>query len=210
MTTNQTIKDLVNQKFDFISQKIDNLSNLKDLETKIGYRGISEEGGYGSSEGIGIYIADDEELAQNFVGNNGKIFKVTYVKPLNPLIVYNQRLPILHYDDDDIPLIFSESIKENDTEWIKLHKQSAKNIDLFNIDRWWDDSNLYKWIDELTKLIKQKGYDAVQITSGYEWTVLLYPNYIIDSKLIKVVCPECGSIISPYKELCPICKSKIE
>jgi len=30
MTTHQTIKEFINQKFDPISQKIDNLSNLKD------------------------------------------------------------------------------------------------------------------------------------------------------------------------------------
>jgi len=115
--SDKSIKNIVDKEFDPISEKIDKINNY--YETEVGYKGTSYKEivtdtivtkGWYATEVIGIYLSKNYELATHF-GEN--VFEVTYSNPLNPLIVHNERLPILHYDDDDTPIFFNEPIKEN-------------------------------------------------------------------------------------------------
>ena len=139
-------------------------------QINIGYRANSNSpNSFAGTEGNGIYVARDIELAQ-FFGN--KIVKIEYKQPRKPLIVDEEPLPILQEDYD----IFAP-ITSNDSEWIRINKQAIQEVGLTQEE--WDQT---KACQSLTNLLKKNGYDMVRVTSGGEsWDVLLDPSLIISS-----------------------------
>ena len=155
------------------SQKMkpDNVLNLlKQDDILEGYRGESvTKIGFGATEGKGLYLAKNKDLAQ-FFSETGKVEKITIKKPKNPLVVNEEPLPILH---DDFPLY--DPIKPSDSKWIKLNKQAAINAKARGVDE--NNWNPDIVAEELTKLLKKEGYDAVDVTSGGDsWVVVLDPK----------------------------------
>jgi len=139
-----------------------------------GYRGVMPEGGpsFGATEGHGVYIAKKKGTASFF--SLGKTKKIQYRQPLNPLIVNEEVLPILQEDE-----VIFQPIESTDSAWIRLNKQAALNIGITD-ETWGQQSD--ELTAELTQLILDAGYDAVDVTSGGEsWVALLKPELMTAS-----------------------------
>jgi len=121
-----------------------------------------------STEGQGLYVSKGKDLAR-FFGEDMK--KVYYKKPMNPLIVNNEPMIILSegmWPGGDI----FDPIISSDSEWVKLNKMAAREAGM--TDENWDQGKISM---ALTRLLKEKGYDAVYvIAAGEEWVVLLDRN----------------------------------
>ncbi len=163
------------------------IESLKPKEKILtGYRGTVGEsfiGGGPATEGEGIYLSTNLDIS-GYVGKKGKIWKVKYKQPKNPLIVKDKDpLPLLDMD----PIMF-EPIKSSDSEWIKFNKQAVINTKQKN-DASFDLSIVAK---ELTKLIKEKGYDAVSVRKANNievWDVLLDNKLLISKEIIETQKP---------------------
>ena len=141
-----------------------------------GYRGDMEGvgGSFGATEGNGVYIAKGKSMA-SFFSVRGKVNKIYYRQPLNPLIVNEEPLPLLQE-----PPEMMEPISPTDSAWMKLNKQAILNTGTTNENY---GRNHNKIVAELTSLMLEAGYDAVDVTSaGDSWVVLLDQNLIESSK----------------------------
>lgn len=144
-----------------------------------GYRGVMPEGSYsfGSTEGNGIYLGKTPADAE-FFSQEGKTKKFTYRKPLNPLIVDEEPLFILNEDPE-----IMEPIKKGDSKWTRFNKQARINAGVTN-ENWGKKQDALT--AELTRLILDAGYDAVDITTmGQSWVVLLKPELMTASGFTK-------------------------
>lgn len=143
----------------------------KIATVNIGYRG--GQGGVIGTEGNGIYVAKNKELAEWF---GPPIFEVTYNEPSKPLVVNEEPLPLLDERFD----IFAP-ISPQDSFWIQLNKQAVINTKL--TQQKWNDKTA---ADELTRLLKENGFDAVRVISGRRsWDVLLNPSLIVSQRQIE-------------------------
>jgi diguanylate cyclase (GGDEF)-like protein len=168
----EAIKQSIKELNDHILQNPTDLeSKKKDQEWSVGYR--SEGGKLTGSEGNGIYISKKKSLAREF----GDAHPIRYRNPRNPLIVNNEILPILTESD-----VLEEPISSDDTEWMRLNKHAFQNAKKELGDKW-DDEVV---AEELTRLLKDKGYDAVDIIQGKDnWLVLLNQDLVRNSITMK-------------------------
>jgi len=137
-------------------------SAIREILT--GYRG--GKGGFGASEGKGLYVSRSPGLASAF----GDVSEVKYLEPENPLIVDQERVPIM---DDEFD-IFAPAV-DSDSEWIRMNKEAAQASRKRGVteDKWDDDIVS----DELTRIIRGAGYDAVDmINDNDRWHVLFDPT----------------------------------
>ena len=143
-----------------------------------GHRGESAHGakdnGFGSSEGVGLYISRTEQDAGFF----GKTRPIHFPTPKNPLIVdedlAGDTIPLLHEEDEIWPHILGHKPAPTDSVWIKAHVLAAKRIGL--TEETWEEK-----IDQLpravTDILLQMGHDAIYARSaGMQWAVLLVPE----------------------------------
>jgi len=144
--------------------------DAKPGEVMEGFRGTPADkpqgASFGGSEGKGIYIADNEDLAGFF----GDVKPITFQRPKKPLIVDEEPLYLLYEGFDASGKdIISGAIKKTDSEWTKLNKM-AFHASQKELGRW-DAEDV---AERLTSLMKARGYDAVRVSSdGQKWTVLL-------------------------------------
>lgn len=137
---------------------------LESVEKRIsGYRGTGAKHSFGSSEGIGLYVAKDKSLAKFF----GDIKKVSFTPLKKPFNIFNEPLLILTEDDE-----LEEPIKDGDSDWFKYCKKSFQLWE--KSKKKWDAELVSK---HLTELLKKDGYDGTHVKSNKEeWFVLFYPN----------------------------------
>jgi len=127
-----------------------------------------EIGHEAASEGVGLYVTRDIKLAEGF----GEVKKVVYKKPKKPLNVIDEELPIMHESD-----ILFEPIKSTDSVWIRANKEATKRAKVTDTD--WRPGDIAV---ELTNVLKEQGYDAVNIDSAGKWTVILDKSLISKTK----------------------------
>ena len=171
-----------NRILDFLENKKSKdfgVEHVAKTETKVvsyrGGRGLNKNLGKGSAgtEGKGLYVSSSATFAEQF----GDVRAVTHSKPKNPLVVKNEPLPLLH---EEYPIF--DSIKDTDSEWIKLNKQAAINTGNTKPEGF----SVSEVSAELTKLAKNEGYDAIKIESGGDkWTVLIDESLYKDTKVNK-------------------------
>lgn len=147
--------------------------------TLTGYRGESKpstpeadaDNGFGSSEGIGLYVARNEDDAFFF----GPARKVNFPLPEKPLVVdedgTGEPIPMLDEENAVWSHIWSHKESPTDSDWIKAHVRAAKKIGLTE-DTWVEK------IDDLPRALTDEmlamGYDAVYVRSGgMEWANIL-------------------------------------
>ena len=126
---------------------------------------ITKTVGYTATEGEGYYVSSHQPTLDFFSSKPGtEIKSVSYEKPRNPI-----RADYLYLLNENPEI--EKPIKASDSEWLKLNKQAYQNVGK------WDVEKINK---ELTKLLKEKGYDAVEVQkeAGNEFTVLLDENLI--------------------------------
>jgi len=148
----------------------------KGEDVLYGYRGENGSGNpdnnFGSTEGVGLYIAKLERDAEFF----GKSRKVAFPKPKRPLVVDEdaggETIPMLNEEAEDLwQRILTHKSDPQDSDWIKAHVAAAKKIGLTE-DTWGD--KIEELPRALTDVLLQKGYDSVYVRSGgMEWAVLL-------------------------------------
>ena len=151
------------------------IGSVIDSDVIAGYRGENGNGqadnGYGSSEGIGLYIAKDKSESGMF----GKSRRVHFPKPKRALIVDEDAggdtIPMLNEESDVWQRIFSHQPSKTDSDWIKAHILAAKRIGM--TEETWGEK-----IDDLpraiTDIMLHMGYDAVYVRSGgMEWVNIL-------------------------------------
>lgn len=143
-----------------------------------GFRGNPGTGvSFGATEGKGVYVSKDQELAGFFAGDEGLVgdIKFRWPKQTEVLSVINEPLPLL---DETYPLF--DPIKKTDSEWIKLNKEAATNVGATS-KNWPRTSG--KVEVELDRLIRAKGYKVVDIEGGFNnsWVVVL-DNSLIQSE----------------------------
>jgi hypothetical protein len=142
----------------------------------IGYRGENGNGqadnNFGSSEGVGLYLARDEKDTSFF----GKARRVNFPKPKNPLVVdqdgKGDNIPMLEEGNDEIwDHIWSHKPDPQDSDWVKAHVLAAKQLGMTRENsEGWDTKLPRALTDELLAM----GHDAVYVRSGgMEWVVLL-------------------------------------
>jgi hypothetical protein len=146
------------------------------VKTKIGYRGERSGGekGHGvtGTEGNGTYVADNERLAEFF----GDVVRIEFIPPKNPLVVNEEPLYLLLEADE-----LFEPIDPKDSVWTKANKEATKRSGV--TDEHWNPS---KVAEELTAVLKEWGYDGVEVTSGGEsWTVLFDPSAVVKKEAIR-------------------------
>jgi len=123
--------------------------------------------GRGNTEGDGLYVAKEPELAHQF-GNEKQLY---FSQPKKVLNVDEEPLHLLHETEE-----ITQPIKSNDSEWTRLNKQAYINTQKTS----GGEPDAVQVGHELTRLMKNAGYDAVRVKSGgEEWAVLL------DKSLIK-------------------------
>ena len=146
--------------------------NIISNDLIIAFRGISDtplvkriDPNVMATEGVGIYVTTNKKFAESF----GKLKKIIYKKPNNPLNVVNEELPLLFESDT-----LMDPIKSTDSIWIKSNKEAIKNSGVTDED--WRPGDVAK---ELSNILKEKYYDAVDISCGSEsWTVILDKSLI--------------------------------
>jgi len=139
-----------------------------------GYRGVNTSGyGFGSTEGKGVYISMERELAQWFAGDEGQVKKVKFAEPKKPLFVNNEELYLLSESD-----ALEEPPKKSDSPWLAANKWAVAEAYKETGGKW--DMDLAA--DYLTKRLKAQGYDSVLVRSGGEqWVVLFDAGGIKDA-----------------------------
>jgi hypothetical protein len=144
-----------------------------------GYRGENGSGSadnnFGSTEGVGLYIAKLKKDAEWFGGAR----RVAFPQPKRPLVVDEDAggevIPMLNEESEVWESILAHKADATDSAWIKAHAAAAKQIGLTE-DTWGEK------IDQLpralTDVLLQQGYDAVYVRSGgMEWiNILAKPN----------------------------------
>jgi hypothetical protein len=158
-------------------------SEPETQELRTGYRSGGNTKGmaplFGNTEGNGVYIAHEKETAQFFSGGR-RVDTIKYRAPKKPLIVNEEPLPLLN---EDFPLY--DAIKKSDSEWIRLNKiaaAQAKTLHGVSKDKY--DGTVIG--NELTKLMRGRGYDAVDVTSGGEKWIVLLDDSLLDVSKKKV------------------------
>jgi hypothetical protein len=151
-------------------------ASLKEDGILYGYRGENGNGqadnNFGSSEGIGLYLAKTEEDTAFF----GKARMVNFPQPKRPIIVDEdggiETIPLLNEEAEaQWNRIFSHQTRPGDSDWMKAHILAAKRIGLTE-DTWLEKIDAYP--RALTDKLLTMGYDAVYVRSGgMEWVNLL-------------------------------------
>lgn len=113
--------------------------------------------GTSATEGEGLYVSKGKELADFFAGK-GPVTDVEFITPRNPIKATETYI----LDEADIIM---KPIKATDDEWLRLNKQAVINSGVTDVD--WDVAKLNR---ELTRLVKDAGYDAVD---AGDWWVLM-------------------------------------
>ncbi len=144
---------------------------LTAQQHNVAYRGINPGGPGGSgTEGNGIYATHHFQRAE-FFGDT--ILKIVYRNPQKMLIVEeSDPLPLLFEDE-----IIEEEIQPTDSEWIKLNKLAFQNVGE------WNPTAI---MVELTNLMRQAGYDLVDVHHLDGWIVILDPGLIISQEPVEV------------------------
>ena len=154
------------------------------------------------TEGEGIYISRTIEFARVF---GPEIEVVEYFEPENPLVVHNEPLYLL---EDDFQLF--APIRENDSVWTRLNKQAAegqshKSSRDYCQSMFTPEAGDYV-AKELTKLIREAGYDAVRIIfekltiegNPTCWDVLLNPDLVIKRHPLKTALIDISALEMEY------------
>lgn len=143
-------------------------------EIMTGWRGQHTETlypttGQSATEGEGYYMFDTKKDAENWF-NAKYIFEIKYKKPKKQINIdfLGGHNSFLMWDLSDE---LFEPIKDTDNEWIKFHKIATQKY----------GENLELCIKELTRLLKEAGYDTIVIDDEPYWTVLLDPSLIIST-----------------------------
>lgn len=122
--------------------------------------------GPSATEGTGLYVSTSKKFTDRFGTSKGVNFRY----PRNPLDVIDESVPILEGNHR-----LWDPITDADTEWMRLNKQAVKNLDISKPEGWQHmiirDTETAKMLrthqpklgDELARLSKAKGYDAVHI-----------------------------------------------
>ena len=127
--------------------------------------------GSGNTEGDGLYLSKDEDLASVF----GTPTRFKFITPKNPLVVNEEPLYLLHEMDKLV-----EPITDKDSTWTKLNKTAMKKA----TEKFGDDWSKVQPMagSLLTQLAKNNGYDSFLIIScGDQWVVLFDPKIINNS-----------------------------
>jgi len=172
-------EDDLKQIYKYLDTTADNMDNLmyqKPVvpptvaapELTTGYRTgtMKPTKGLKATEGEGLYISRDKAFVEE---TWGKSTTMKYTEPKNPLIVKDEPLYGLHSSEEDILNILLQPIKNTDSEWLKINKQAVINIgatkEVFPEE---------KFGAALSKICKEKGYDAIDVDFvGDKWTVLI-------------------------------------
>lgn len=162
----------------YLKKNINKIKECKIFESEeilTGWRAQNAEElhmttGSSATEGEGYYMFYDKEEADDWF-NTKYIFEIKYKTPKKTMHVdfLGSHNSFLMWDMGDE---LFEPIKDNDNEWIKMHKLAIQKY----------GENLTECIKELTKLLKESGYDAVSIDDTPYWIVILDPSLIISTK----------------------------
>jgi len=169
-------------------QKINKAEEAPGNEVITSLRG--ETGGKGTSlasEGEGLYVTQDTELASMF----GDVKEVRHLKPRNPLRVEGAEELLL---DTQEPEIFLEPVRSSDSVWLRINKEALKEAGIKDVSQFPMNKSQEKvFTKSLTKKIKDLGYDAVQVEDlkgDVYWTVLLDDSLIIKPTEPKATVPK--------------------
>jgi len=117
----------------------------------------------GGTEGMGLYVAKDKELAGQF---RGTVRKITFAPPARVLNVDEEPLHILQETED-----LMQPPTPSDSPWLAAHKVAVAKTGI--TDETWG-AKQWDLQRALTDELLNRGYTAVHVTSGgEEWVVLL-------------------------------------
>ena len=188
MTTNQTIKDLVNQKFDHISKKIDNLNNQV---SPIVYHGTFGEFEEFDKSKLGSATGSPSAFEGFFFASNQKV-AIGYASTLSKILIdlhTNSDLAIEEIERLTGYSFIEAAIKLNNNEYDK--DTSEKLNELFNITEKAEDFDLSEEMQKeleldtsgfLKKAILHYKNPLIYDMEGKGYVEIEYKNLIIKAK----------------------------
>ena len=136
----------------------------------IGYRvgihaGITT--GVHATEGKGVYLALDEELADHFhAGTGSRKFKCRFSLK-NACEAFGNVVVGALLEGDEI----TKPIKKTDSDWLKANKRAFQ----LTMKTGWNEDAFQEHLDSV---LKQMGFDGVYVDSSYRWVVVFDPKNV--------------------------------
>jgi hypothetical protein len=148
------------------SRLVPNYRALSGTGWRVG-SGVQIAKGVYASEGHGVYVALDEELADLFHrGPGSSKFKVRFSLRRACEAIGDVVVGELHATD-----LLEQPEVPSDPDWIKANKRAF----LLTMKRGWDEVAFNR---HLTHVLKQMGFDGVYVSSGWEWVVVFDPSRV--------------------------------
>ena len=112
-----------------------------------------------SSEGYGVYISENRELAE-FFGHPHRVEAIVH----HPLIVDHEDLPAL---EGHLMRGWFEYMRPS--VWINANYEASKHCDMLDLDQFVDPEGYYEVLkncfsEALTGILRASGYDSVKIS----------------------------------------------
>src|SRR5215203_1071563 len=190
-----------------------------------GYRGEGrgDKPSYNAaSEGTGIYLAPEEQIARLFVGGTGTLYETVHQEPRKALHIKDEPLyalgygaPVAHpYGGVTIkaPHLtgneIAEPVKPGDSDWVRLNKRAYQLT--AGMGHPTDPENR-EFGEVLTHLLRSEGYDALRVEhSGIgDWTVIYDDALMVERTPLVAEKPEKRTDILISEGL-PITKKRVE
>lgn len=143
-----------------------------------GFRGQEQAGirvtkGSSASEGDGVYIALDRDLAVGFMHSEGYYLQELEFRLDNPLVIRDEPLYMLT-DEGDL----EASVESSDSDWLKASKLSYQMAMKNGNNNWSRAVELVGFY--LTGVMRGMGYDGVIVDQGKDnrWAVVFDPKSV--------------------------------
>jgi hypothetical protein len=142
-----------------------------------GFRGQEQAGirvtkGLFASEGEGVYIALDKDLAREFI-SSGRYLQELEFRLDRPLVIHTEPL----YTLSEAPEV-EEPIQGSDSDWLKASKLAYQMAMKEENNNWSKASELVGHF--LTRVLQDMGYDGVMVDQGKDnrWAVVFDPGNV--------------------------------